>query len=559
MINHFITLQVLADELNKILKDGIIQDAFTQQKGELLINIKKDLQYNTLSVSINPQLNFMFVREQIPRAKKNSVTVFKEIKNDEIKRISSHLFERIIKIDLKSGLQLLFHLFGTASSNVFLIDQNKIIINTFKNTKEYVNKEYSKAYKEIEVDYDHLIADFNTFKEIFLKDKDKTTYNALKSTFTFLGSTITREVLHRAGVEDKVHIDKISIEDCKGIFQELINIFAEMSKPTPTIYYSGEIPRVFSVLKLQHLSGSRVENYDSVNEAIKTFIIKSFKICDIDKEKKDLIIRIKNELDKLIRTKKTIEVEVLDSKQAEEYEKIAKIIMANLQHLTKGTREIDIEDIFDDNKMIHITLDPKMTPVQNAENYFNKARKARAVAANAIERLEKINKDISLLEKILLHLDGCQTREQLVEFKDENEIDLIRLGIISRGEKEESLPFKIFKVAGGYEVWVGKSAEKNDLLTMKYAKPNDLWFHARGVSGSHVVLRVTNNKVKPPKEAILQAASIAAYYSKMRNATNVPVSYCERKYLRKPKNSKPGSIILDREKVVFVDPVIPST
>lgn len=557
MINHFITLQILADELNKTLKDGIILDAFTQQKGELHINIKKDLQYNTLSASINPQLNFLFVREQIPRAKKNSVSLFKEIKNDEIKSISSHLFERIIKINLKSGLQLLFHLFGTASSNVFLLNKDRIIINAFKNTREYINKEYSKVYQEPDGSYQNLIADFNTFKELFLKDNEKTTYNAFKSTFPFIGSTITREVLHRSGVEDKVHIDKITVDDCKKIFQELINIFTEMSKPTPVIYYSGDVPRVFSILKLQHLSGSRAENYDSVNEAIKSFIIKSLKIYDIDKEKKDLIIKIKNELDRLIRAQKAVETEVLNSKRADEYERIAKIIMANLQHLTKGTKEIDIEDIFDNNKMVHITLDPKLTPVQNAENYFNKARKARAAAANANERLEKLTKDISLLEKILLHLDGCRTREQLLEFKDENEDDLTRLGIIPRKEIKEILHFKIFNVAGGYEVWVGKTAEKNDLLTMKYAKPNDLWFHARGVSGSHVLLRVPNSKVKPPKEAILQAASIAAYYSKMRNSTDVPVSYCERKYLRKPKNSKPGTVILEREKVVFVDPVIP--
>lgn len=557
MINHFITLQILADELNNILKNGIIQDAFTQQKGELLINIKKDLQTNTLSASIDPQMNYLFVREQVPRAKRNSISLFTEIKNDQISSITSHLFERIVKINLTSGLQLLFHLFGTASSNVFLLNQDKIIINAFKNSKEFVNKQYKIVFDESDFSYENLIADFNTFKNIFLKDFEKTTYSALKSTYPLLGSTITREVLHRSGVEDKLHLDKLTNEDCRRIFQELINIFTEASKPSPTIYYSGDLPRVFSIIKLRHLSGSSSETYESVNEAIKTFIIKSFRIHDIDKEKKDLIIRIKNELDKIIRTKKAIEVEILNAKRADEYEKIAKIIMANLQHLTKGTKEIDIEDIFNNNKLIHITLDPKLSPVQNAEHYFAKARKARAAATHAQVRLEAIEKDISLLERFLLHLDGCQTREHLNEFKEENEKELKRLGLIADKEKSESLPFRVFTLKGGFEVWVGKSAEKNDLLTMKYAKPNDLWFHARGVGGSHVVLKITNTKIKPPKEIIMQAAGIAAYFSKMRNASNVPVSYCERKYIRKPKGSQPGTVVLDREKVIFVDPEIP--
>ncbi len=558
MINHFITLQVLADELNKTLKNGIIQDVFTQQKGELHINIIKDSYANTLSASINPQLNYLFVREQIPRAKRNSISLFTEIRNDQILSITSHLFERIIKINLNSGLQLLFHLFGTVSSNIFLLNQDKIIINAFKNSKEFVNKQYKILFEESDFNYENLIADFQTFKNIFLQDKDKTTYSALKSTYPFIGSTIAREVLHRSGVEDKLHIDKLTTDDCKIIFQELINIFTEASKPSPTIYYSGSVPRVFSILKLRHLSGSSSESYESVNEAIKTFIIKSFKIYDIDKEKKDLIVRIKNELDKLLRTKKLIENEVLNAKKADEYDRIAKIIMANLQHLTKGTKEVDIEDIFDNNKMIHITLDPKLTPVQNAEHYFAKARKARAAATNALARIETIEKDISLLERFLLHLDGCQTREQLNEFKDDNENELKRFNLITQKEKLESLPFKVFTLRSGFEVWVGKSSQKNDLLTMKYAKPDDLWFHARGVSGSHVVLKVTNKKVKPPKEIITQAASIAAYFSKMRNAINVPVSYCERKYVRKPKGSQPGTVVLDREKVIFVDPELPT-
>jgi predicted ribosome quality control (RQC) complex YloA/Tae2 family protein len=104
---------------------------------------------------------------------------------------------------------------------------------------------------------------------------------------------------------------------------------------------------------------------------------------------------------------------------------------------------------------------------------------------------------------------------------------------------------------------VGKSSANNDLLTMKYAKPNDLWFHARGSSGSHTVLRVRDTTHPPGKESIYQAASIAAYYSKMRNASNVPVAYCERKFVKKSKGLAEGAVILEREKVIFVTPRLP--
>ena len=117
--------------------------------------------------------------------------------------------------------------------------------------------------------------------------------------------------------------------------------------------------------------------------------------------------------------------------------------------------------------------------------------------------------------------------------------------------------FRIFVVAGGFEVWVGKNSANNDLLTTKYSKPHDIWFHARGASGSHTVLKTSRNK-SPSKEVIYQAARIAAYYSKMRKATNVPVAYCERKYVRKPKGAPAGTVTLEREKVVFVEPRLPA-
>ncbi len=132
------------------------------------------------------------------------------------------------------------------------------------------------------------------------------------------------------------------------------------------------------------------------------------------------------------------------------------------------------------------------------------------------------------------------------------------MNLIPRQSQEEQPPFRLFTVSDGFEVWVGKSSQNNDLLTMHYAKPNDLWFHVRGAGGSHTVLKVPGG-TEPSKRAILEAASIAAYYSKMRKAGSVPVAYCERKYVRKPKGVKEGTVTLEREKVVFVKPGLPNS
>jgi len=113
-------------------------------------------------------------------------------------------------------------------------------------------------------------------------------------------------------------------------------------------------------------------------------------------------------------------------------------------------------------------------------------------------------------------------------------------------------------VEGHFEVWVGKSSANNDLLTLHHAKPNDLWFHARGSSGSHVLLKVATGSGTPGKRAKEQAAAIAAYFSKMRTASTVPVAMTQRKYVRKPKGAPPGTVVLERESVLFVTPALPN-
>jgi len=105
---------------------------------------------------------------------------------------------------------------------------------------------------------------------------------------------------------------------------------------------------------------------------------------------------------------------------------------------------------------------------------------------------------------------------------------------------------------------VGKSSANNDVLTLKYGKPNDLWFHARGSSGSHVLLKMNTGRGEPSKKAKTQAAAIAAYYSKMKNAKMVPVAMTQKKYVRKPKGSSPGTVTLEREQVIFAEPALPS-
>jgi predicted ribosome quality control (RQC) complex YloA/Tae2 family protein len=165
-----------------------------------------------------------------------------------------------------------------------------------------------------------------------------------------------------------------------------------------------------------------------------------------------------------------------------------------------------------------------------------------------------------LLKRLHEDVTMAETRQAWDEFLARNRDRLAKAGFpVSTGSKpaEHAPPFRVFTVEGGFQVWAGKDSRNNDLLTMKHARPNDLWFHARGSGGSHVVLRMGSGKGEVSKRAIEQAAAIAAYYSKMKSSKLVPVAMTQRKYVRKPRGAPAGTVAVEREKVLLVEPALP--
>ena len=555
MLNNYIILQALAQELDKRLRASSILEVYTQRKNELLFSIqtKTSVQEDlTLAVSVNPELNFVYMSDQTARAKKNSIDVLGEVVPAIIRGVAMHPHDRFILLQTDRGLTICFQLFGTAQSNVLLLDEDGTVQRAFKNSRQLEGTRIDVSSKD---SFASTLQNLSLFVKGMMEDPARSTFSSLKKVAPFLGSTFAREVLHRGHTDEKARVGDLQQHDIERIWDDTRKLLAEADRPQPIIYYRTVQSRVLSIVPLQHLSGSRAERFDSVNEAARTFTFRSFRSHGIETTKNDLIGKLKRELDRTLRGLHAVEGELSQAGRAEEYDRTAKVLMANLQHLTKGTKFVELDDIFTPGATIRIALEPKLTPVQNAERYFAKTKKARGMHDEVKTRRDSLDKKRSLLERLLLHLDSCETKEQLDAFQHEHTALLEEWHITKTASKEQQL-FRVFKVQGDMEVLVGKSSANNDLLTQKFAKPNDLWFHVRGASGSHTVLKVGNNS-KPAKEAIHAAARIAAYYSKMRKAGTVPVAYCERKYVRKPKGTNPGSVIMEREKVVFVEPGLP--
>jgi predicted ribosome quality control (RQC) complex YloA/Tae2 family protein len=245
-----------------------------------------------------------------------------------------------------------------------------------------------------------------------------------------------------------------------------------------------------------------------------------------------------------------------ESDRIARYRQFGALLMEHLGRFAKGDETWTYTG---GDAPVEIPLVVSLTPVQNAQRYFEKAKSAERSRSMTEDRLKAYASVYEQARALLAALEPISTRPALRMYMKENKDALRALGATETEQDQERAPFRVFTVHGGFEVWAGKSSTNNDELTLRHARPEDLWFHARGASGSHVILKVSSAAGEPGKRAKAEAAGIAAYYSKMKNAKIVPVAMTRRKYVHKPKGAPPGTVAITREEVVMATPGLPSS
>lgn len=299
--------------------------------------------------------------------------------------------------------------------------------------------------------------------------------------------------------------------------------------------------------------GESSREYDSALEMYKTYYALAAG-QETEQDRLDSLIRI---LEKEIAREggklSSIQKELKNAEAAGTYRKYGELILANIDSIKKGAKAAHLQD-FETTEYIDIELDPSKSASANAEDYFKRARKAASSVNILTARLESTKKRLAQLKTAEEHKDNFE------EFEAElTRLKLIskKAGPINRKVIEPRLPYKRFRSSSGWEIWVGRTNRDNDELTFKLANKNDYWFHAWQAAGSHTVLRLPDKKAIPDKQTLLEAASLAAYFSKARTSSKVPVAYTQVRFVHKPRNFPPGKVTVDKEKELMVKPADP--
>jgi len=276
------------------------------------------------------------------------------------------------------------------------------------------------------------------------------------------------------------------------------------------------------------------EEFSTLNELFTAAITRFEKEYEKKHSEQDRRLLVRNLKRRIARLQKKL----LQPEEIEYYRAAGELILSNIARIKKGSASVNLFDPYAKEQR-EIMLDPRLTPQANAQKYFARYKKEK-------RGQPKLRGQIAVLEK------------ERIAFESRPEAKVVRKKTTTKTEPA-SEPFHKFTLDSGSVVFVGKNARSNDQLTFGHARPGDYFFHARGVEGAHAILRPNIPRgQRPGRDEIRMTGAIAAYFSKARKQHNVPVSYTQRKYLKKGKKGKPGTVIMMREEVVFVDPGLPS-
>jgi predicted ribosome quality control (RQC) complex YloA/Tae2 family protein len=538
-------LALVAHDLQDRLQGAVLGIPFSQDRDELVIPFAD--QPGVIFVSCSPALPMVFLHDSFARAKRNSVDLLLRAAGTTVRDIALHPSDRILSFALSNGLTLEVQLFGPRS-NVVLLDGTRTVVDAFKKSKQLngtgVPLPTTVTYPTL---HDAVSMPFTV--------PGMTVGATIKQRLPLLPPVVIREWLFRADLGSGVLAREVAPALHALLATSATKLQNELASPAPRIFSAPDgTPLHCSTIRLKHLLGAKDEPFPGIHAALREFYVRRRSTDGLHRERQELMDALRRRMERAHRTMQAIQTDAAEADRITRYRQYGALLMENLGSMTKGDETWTVTV---DATPIAIPLVPSLTPVQNAQRYFEKAKSAERSRIMTEDRLKAYGAVYERARVQLAALEPISTRPALRIYMKENKEALRALGATETEQDQERAPFRVFTVHGGFEVWAGKSSTNNDELTLRHARPEDLWFHARGASGSHVILKVSSAAGEPGKRAKAEAAGIAAYYSKMKNAKIVPVAMTRRKYVHKPKGAPPGTVAITREEVIMATPGLP--
>lgn len=571
-----IVIANLTHELKTILVGGRMSKIAMPNSDELNLTIKNNAKTYHLLISASASLPLMYltdVKKPSPlKAPTFCMLLRKYINTARIGDIYQLGLERIICIEMEhmnelgdlSKKRLYIELMGK-HSNIIFTDEKDIIIDSIKRISAQISSLREvlpgKAYflpEELKK------ADFreSTLENFIIRMKEGK-YPLAKSIYMYyagISPLIAEELCTRSGLSSQSDISLLSDLEKTHLYYTIQRMMEEIKSADfkPNIIYKKDEPIEFSsfLLQIYPIKGEYfVKFYDSISHLLYDYYSQKDHLVRIRSKSAELRKIVSNAYERAVKKYDLQEKQMKDTAKKDKYKIYGDLIHTYGYKLVGGEKQFTCENYYDNNKEVMIPLDIHLSAMENAKRYYDKYTKQKRTFEALTEEIKKTEFDMQLLDSILMSLDMATTEEDLVQIKKE----LMDCGYIRKSfgkQKAVAVTSGILHYisSDGFHIYVGKNNIQNDYLTFKLATGNDWWFHAKGIPGSHVIVKSENKEL--PDRTFEEAGSLAAYYSKGRFAPKVEIDYIQRKNLRKVPNGALGFVIYHTNWSMIVKPEI---
>lgn len=571
-----LSLSALVTELHEALSGGRIEKIYQVDKYTLILWVRQNRESLCLFISANPEQPGVYITKKIPENPSVPpafcMLLRKYCEEGRIARVYQHSLDRIVIIDIDMREEkgqivtksLIIEIMGKHSN--IILTNNGVIIDSIKRVGSNINR-FRQIFPGREYIYppgqervNVLELSSKEFIEKVRSRQSEPLSKAIINTSAGIGTVTTAELLYRAGLPGQIEINCMDDADFSALCEAVESIkdlfLSRTFTPNIVVDQDNRLKTISSFI-LDHMvpPNYNAKVFPSMNEAAD--FASGLNVKPVVSNQHSVLQKlIEAEISRLIRKKEILNSDLNDAEMADIYRKTGDLLMANLYSVKKGASEVVIEDLYSEgtiNSFLTISLDPLLSPIENAQYYYSRYNKLKRAQEVLSEQLSQSINEITYLESILVSLNNAVSSTDIIEIHQE----LLAGGYIKDNKKrtskkaELSEPIRVIAASGSI-ILVGKNNRQNDLVTFKKARQNDLWFHTKNIPGSHVIL--VTEQHRPENDDIIIAAELAAYYSKARQSSNVPVDYTFRRNVKKPAGAKPGFVIYDKQSTIYVTP-----
>ena len=568
-----IVIANLRQDMVDCILGGRISKIAQPEADELLLTIKSQKGQYRLSLCASASLPYAYFidanKPNPPAAPNFCMLLRKHIGGGRITEISQPGLERILCFTIEHldemgdvrHKKLIIEIMGK-HSNIIFCDETDRIIDSIKHIPATVS-----SLREVLPGRQYFIPNtmdkkdpLSLTEEEFLSHtavQPQPCAKALYTTLTGISPLAAEEICYRASVDSSQPINTMSDLEKLHLFGTLRRMMEDITEGhfCPNVISRDDVPEEFASIELTHLMDSDVdyecEEYESVSLVLQTFYATRSAVSRIRQKSVDLRRVVSTALERNVKKYDLQCKQMKDTEKREKYRIYGELIHAFGYGLEDGAKELVAYNYYDDNKEIKIPLDPDLTPADNAKRYFEKYNKQKRTAEALVSLLQETQDEIAHLESISTSLDIAVSENDLTQIKEE----LQQFGYIKKhysqkrgpgykGQKKEkrtvSKPFH-YVSSDGFHMYVGKNNYQNEEVTFQIADGGDWWFHAKGVPGSHVIVKTEGKEL--PDRVYEEAGALAAYYSKGRDSDKVEIDYIKRKEVKRATGGKPGFVI----------------